>query len=491
VEDRKSSFFQSPAWFLLLAVISALFVLLTSKIDVVRYARGYVSLTLNLRWIFWLAMVLACLSLFQLLKLMGQTLHERHLLPSFLARMFEDSFISRYERTKHRLREMVWSRTGRITVAGAGILLLVTLLAQTKALHDDEVNSNVHRLVDAVESVEHVESGNQAVRLLRFITRDEGNYFQNRLRLVQDLKKFGVRAVLMSFRGVQFLPEDARYMRELDESGIVVFSTEYYYTRVRPENPLRDLLAKMGAASLDENTLKETIVLSRLKPRGAGFADTPYDLTLELLRMYNGYSRDLEAHQVGNVVQFGKHRIPVTSDGWMYSRNLDAWRPGDRLVYVDSLGRWMGYDDDRFFFRNAKTAGLKLLLSSKRAAVDIGDQLRGKIVILEDGFRDYSYTYPRAYAVALQSILDNNVIIKSDQGHIWLSLICLALAGFFAGQFRPTIAVPFIFILGLVALLACSYLYDYRNYLVDVFYPLLSTAIAMVTFPIIAMKREA
>lgn len=90
----------------------------------------------------------------------------------------------------------------------------------------------------------------------------------------------------------------------------------------------------------------------------------------------------------------------------------------------------------------------------------------------------------------VENILSNNLITKSGSGHLWLSFACLIIAGLLAYRFRWTIAIPSMFILGLLTLVFGTYMFDNLNYLIDIFYPLLSVAIAMVTFPIIALRRE-
>ena len=487
MENKESGFFHSPTWYFIVAMVSAALVLVTSKIHIVTYARPYMSLTINLRWIFWLALAISLVSFMQLLKLLMYAMHERHRLPLFLAWPFEERFITRYERTSHRFQSILHNRIGRLILAGIGIFVVTSILWQTKAIHADETSAHCYRLIDALKGSPVVQPDRGTVDLLTFLTGDNSNYYKKRIQLVRDLKKAGAKAVLMKMAELQAPGDELRYLRELEETNIVVFASDYP-RRFRVKDSLGEFSLTFGSETLDQKTLDETGDLARIRPAKSDSPDIPYDITLELLRKYNGYSPDLVARGSGDNLEFGKYRIPVTGEGWMYSRNTDNWLTGDAFVYIDTSGmRKYNSPGGPKFFRDYYSPGLKVISNWSRPAEEIGNQLQGKIVILDEG--GYFYT-PRSYEMMVENILSNNLITKSGSGHLWLSFACLIIAGSFAYRFRWTIAIPSMFILGLLTVLFGSSLYDNFNYLIDIFYPLLSVAIAMATFPFIAMRSE-
>ncbi|MBF8296656.1 MAG: hypothetical protein HW389_3201, partial [Bacteroidetes bacterium] len=122
---------------------------------------------------------------------------------------------------------------------------------------------------------------------------------------------------------------------------------------------------------------------------------------------------------------------------------------------------------------------------------DLGTRLQGKIVVLMDSFGPSgSYLVSKAYDSAIENILTGTLIRKWELGHLWVSVLCLVLAGLIT--YRVRLVVAFLILLALLpcVLLFGSYLYTTYSILIDMFYPLLSTAMAIVVFPIIAMGNQ-
>ena len=69
--------------------------------------------------------------------------------------------------------------------------------------------------------------------------------------------------------------------------------------------------------------------------------------------------------------------------------------------------------------------------------------------------------------------------------------MCLVLAGFIAYRVRLVVAILILLAMLPCVLLFGSYLYTSYNVLVDLFYPLLSTAMAVVIFPVIVLGRQS
>lgn len=122
---------------------------------------------------------------------------------------------------------------------------------------------------------------------------------------------------------------------------------------------------------------------------------------------------------------------------------------------------------------------------------DIGTLLENKIVLLMDSFGPPgSYLVSKAYESAIENILSGTLIRKWEMGHLWISLLFLVIAGLIVHRVRLVIA--FFLTLALLpgVLYLGSYLYTSHNILVDMFYPLLSTAMAIVVFPVIVMGNQ-
>jgi hypothetical protein len=116
------------------------------------------------------------------------------------------------------------------------------------------------------------------------------------------------------------------------------------------------------------------------------------------------------------------------------------------------------------------------------------ENVKNKIVFLVGNYGSLSGQYmpDRAIAVWLESVLRGELMRKPASGHLWISLVCLVIAGFFAFRFRPLMAILFMFMLAAITLVAASHLYNSMNIMIDIFYPLLSIGVAMIVFPAIA-----
>lgn len=240
--------------------------------------------------------------------------------------------------------------------------------------------------------------------------------------------------------------------------------------------------------------MEEAIDLYRFKPSGMEgvYPDPLLDVTLEIIRKYKGYSEHLWPERGADEIRFGDFTIPVTKDGWMFSRGK-GFHIGHILVYVDSKGDWVYWrqQGSTFFSREVKKAGLALSTPPLGVMKLIGGEVQGKIVLLAESFGERNFFGSRAYASAIENILTGKVTRKSETGYLWLSVVCVVIAGFISYRFRLVAAILLMFILAVCTLLFGSYLYDSQNILADIFYPLLAIAFAMVAFPVIALERRA
>jgi hypothetical protein len=490
MENKQSGFFHTPVWYIIFAFIFALLAILASKLTPVEYSSFFFKTRIDLGWIFWVLFALTLLSMLPALKAILDAFKDRNWLPPFLRYFLEDPFLSRVRRAKRILMMWIRSRLGRLILACISTFVVVFLLWRSRAVLDDRVNSFLFGLVEAVAKPA-VYHGPTNVMQVGFATFSD-TYYRDCLQLVIDLKSAGAKAVLVGMVDpaegrVRKAPDSNafRYLRRLEKTGVVVFAYAYG-VRGRIADTEGELRLSIGTYGIDERSLDENVRLCRIELAGMKtvYTNPLPDVTLELLRKYRGFASEVSPKQEGDVLIFGDFRIPVTKEGYSYSRErVTRWHP--REIYAFK-GLVKGDDTLRYTFWDDGIGQMR-----QRTLTDLEPRVKGKILLLDNSFGAESYLAADAYASAIQNVLDGKMTTKWESFHLWMSLICLLLGAIIAHRFRFFVAIPLTFFMGLVSLLICAYLYNNRDILVDVLYPLLSIAIAMATFPIIAMRSEA
>jgi hypothetical protein len=509
--DKKSdkSFWPLLLYFLF-ALIFALLSVLASKHVVIQYARLSASVGLDIRWVFWLLVLLSLVCLAPLIVAIFRDLHERKGLPGFLDFFFQEQFRVKRDRMMWNVRTWLFGRIGLSVIAGAAILLLLVFLNRTSAVDDDEVNGNLYEVVLNLRGVEHPRQSFSKVAQLLYLTlsKDSDEELRDLLNIVANLKSAGAKALLITLP--EFPPsgkEAFPLMRELENTGIVVWGVPYG-SFVESQSRLSDSLGGVRPTLAYYQTPSDQLwrgpYLSRL---------WRVDVALSLLRKYHNYPYYQLGEEVGGELVFGDYRIPVTRKGWMYAVDRytastwpdvyvhrgEWWRVGMQVGGPVGI-RGFQITTDGGSRRGTDTLGYYVYKWRSRTespwlAIDrktFEEKVIDRIVLLMGNYGSVSGSYPpdRAYAVGLESILRGDVMKKAELGYLWLSLACVALAGLFAYRFRPLVAVLLMFVLAACALLAGSYLYDSQNILVDIFYPLLSIGIAMIVFPAITVAHK-
>jgi hypothetical protein len=486
--------------YFVLALMFGLISIPASKIIALSYYPSSGFVRLNLRWLFWLSITLSILCTIPLLRAFVYALHIRGSLPKTIDWLFADEISQRIGIVIERLRSKVFGVIGRLVFAGIGILLIVMLLFRTGVIHNDQVDSNAYALAQSLIGTHSKVVDSSIVSMFTFLRRHEPGYYLECLKLVRDLKTAGVKVVLLRLADFRNDKESLKLMRELEETGIVVFATPYGFN-FRTADSLGEMQYSKGTFTLAERDMEESIGLCRIKPLGTQglFADPLADVTIEVLRKYKSYARDLPMKRRVNEIQFGEFTIPVTSDGSMYSRYNTG--NGRMTVVGNEDGTWMYTNPNvgKFLYRDLKesvvtNSGFTRSLFSN-SSKELGKEMQGTIVFLSESFGIDRTQMPSAYASAVENILAGKVTRKSETGYLWLSVVCLVIAGFVAYRFRMVGAILLMFILAVCTLLFGAYLYDGQNILVDIFYPLLSIAMAMVAFSAITLghrvvKRE-
>ena len=149
---------------------------------------------------------------------------------------------------------------------------------------------------------------------------------------------------------------------------------------------------------------------------------------------------------------------------------------------------WEGKDDTLKYrvWSNSKGAFQSVKLQDRKS------KFEGKIVFLENPRvePEHGIFLTRSYISALQAISEGSTVSRSYALHIWLTLLCILAAGFVALKLRPLPSMLVIFALGLFVLLACWFIYDRFNLLIDVFYPLVAALMSMFVFPAVTVAEK-
>jgi hypothetical protein len=482
--------------YFVLSVIFAVLSILASRVITVTYFRSFATITINMKWMFWLSAALSIAFILPLIRSILFALHQQGRLPKVLSWFFRDEVVAKLVSTVRFLRSFIVSTPGRLLLAGIGIFLLTIAVWRSGVIHETETDSNLLTIVDAARGrhPDIKEGAFSTVELCSYFRQQSGDYFRNCLRLVTDLKAAGAKVVVLGMPQSFGRKVDFALLKELENTGIVVFATDYGRT-IRIADSTGELELSAGSVTMSGNEVEETTYrLVRLRPTGIENVGSPrlLDVSIEILRKYKGYGNEVPWIEEGGEFRFGEYRVPVTKDGWMYSR--DRGFSFESLLDVDSTGSWYVPNrpkSSKDFSQKAIKAGLKVE-DGKIPVRDAGNQLKGKIVLLIDSFGPPgSYLVSRAYESAIENILAGTLIRKWEMGHLWLSVLCLVLAGLIT--YRVRLVVAFLILLALVpcVLLFGSYLYTNQSILIDMFYPLLSMAMAIVVFPIVVLGHQS
>jgi hypothetical protein len=483
-----------------LSVIFAVLSILASRIITVTYFLSFAKVTINLKWMFWVSAMLSIAFILPLIRCILISLHQQGRLPRMFDWFFRDEVVAKFVSTMRFLQSLTVSTVGRLTLTGLGIMVVTTAIWKSGAIHDVETDSNLFTIVAGASGryPDIEESAFSTVEFCSVIHSLRDYSLQNRLRLVSDLKAAGVKVVVLGMRPTYGGKEDFRLLRELERTGIVVFATDYGRT-IRIADSTGEFKLSAGSKTMSDREVEETNRLVRLRPLGIERAGSHrlLDVSMEVLRKYKGYGNDVAWSEEGGEFRFGEYRIPVTKDGWMYSKDRGLRIPLT-LVYVDSTGTWSDENGmPKFVPPGAMKAALKIeggIRDGKKVPLqDLGTRLQGKIVVLMDSFvsSSSSYVVSKAYDSAIENILTGTLVRKWELGHLWISVLSLILAGLITYRVRLVVAVLILLALLPCVLLLGSYLYTTHSILIDMFYPLLSTAMAIVVFPIIVMGRQS
>ena len=480
--------------YFVLGLVFACFAMLASHFPTIQYfsSAGSFAFEPHLGWVFWLLIALSAFCLVPLLEALLYQLHLRKMLPRFLDGLYDKRAIQETEGSFVWLRNAARSLGGKLTATGVAVFATVFILSHTGAVRETDVDSYLYEYISRTVG-SHQPAGVEPIAVslsLVLDERDEVRYLQNCLTVVQDLKSVGAKAVFLDFRdlvnrGLVRHEETCDWLRKIENTGIVVFGMPEWVGAFRAGDASGEVKMSRGSMTMPPYELRMDPYLFRIRPEGSQDSQGQFlDVTLELLRKCRTYPKTLEPKREGNEVIFGDYKIPVTLDGWMYSRQSGlAWVGGPSMSAL-----WEGKDDTLKYrvWSNSKGAFQSVKLQDRKS------KFEGKIVFLENPRvePEHGIFLTRSYISALQAISEGSTVSRSYALHIWLTLLCILAAGFVALKLRPLPSMLVIFALGLFVLLACWFIYDRFNLLIDVFYPLVAALMSMFVFPAVTVAEK-
>jgi hypothetical protein len=488
MSKRMKQFFRSPGWYFLLAVFFALLSVLATKRFRLGVPLKMVTVTMSLQWIFWSLIFASLVCLVALINSILLRFHERGQLPKQIAGFYEESFKRRVSNVFERLKSVTTSFIGQMSMFGFGIVALVAILSSSGAIDDSFVDSSLYRLAAAMRAVETRGLRYSLFKNTLYYGSPVGDasgkkYIERYKTTIQRLENAGAKAILVDLRSCKEDPFDL--MRELQEFRTVVFGMEYG-TNYQVADSLHKYKTSKAMFTLISgyNDYERAVAIDRLQPICSIMKDEEvHDVTIELLRKYHDYPGDLQLKRQGDVLVFGDYSIPITPEGWMYFR----------APFLYSL--------EGHSFPDRRKPGT---LSQTYASQAVNDSVweadlkasfqephyEGKIVLLSEVDSHESVLLNLRYCFVLGTLLQKDFLTKSGTGSLWLSLLCVVAGGVLVYSFRPLLAILLMLVVAICALFFCSYLYESHNFLIDVFYPLLSIALAMIAFPTIALVQR-
>lgn len=314
------------------------------------------------------------------------------------------------------------------------------------------------------------------------------------LKIVNDLKRVGAKAVLIDLRSVStyFAETNIELVRQLAESGIVVFG-------LQPGYGLRLANVKSDNAPIIKGTFglqfdqRRSPFIHEVRPiewiqfgGDTTFgAHRNYDVMFELIRMYRG-EETLPTFN-GRTLVYGDQKIRLTDNYTFYTRGYFGGRPFLTGVMADD-----GIASDGFQY--TVPSGSREGNMHPETLDELAPAFRDKIVVL--GWVDYgsadlgpSFFYPHAYAWAIQSLLDGNYLRLAGGAHLLLSAILLILAVYLTLRLRLLMLIVTLFALSIGVLALGLWLFQTQNLIIHIAHPLAAMLVTMALFPAVKLAH--
>jgi hypothetical protein len=476
MEKPRSNYSSTTLVYVFGAVMFALLSILASRLTFSSTRMSNILYRIDLTWVFWL-MILCSVSLLVLpIVRVLRSLHDRKTLPRFLDVFFQEPFQNWLARSTAMMRAKATGFAGHLAIVGAGIFLIIAIISNTYLVRDREMGTYLNEFASDMLGTRPSQSVTPSVLQFSLFTSSSNatDYLKYCIKIVKQLESAGVKAVLVDIRGTSNFKGGAEYqlIEELTKSKNVVLGIDSYWL-------FHETSFSRGTFTFRPFESYLSPALSRIQPDGEAFRypGVPLDVSLELLRKYRDYPSTLMPKREGSTLVFGDFRMPVTKDGWMYSRVIDDYR-------FMALGAQVGIKSDTLMYNYRGTSyasleGLKNQLSDKILLI-LWDGHQAQWARLDD------YFTLRAYATSLDNILRGILVRKIEWSPLWLVILCLGVSVFIAYKLRPLVSVLAIFLFGFLVLVLDSFLYSRMGVLFEIVYPLLAVLMSMVLLPAIA-----
>jgi hypothetical protein len=510
--EKKSD---KSSWLLIGYFVLGLFFALLSIVAKRPMAIGYerlgASVGIDTRWLFWLLLSLSAACMVPLITAILRILHTQKKLPKFLDSFYLAEFESEQSRIREKLFGWFLGRAGMLALTGAAILLMGLFIARTNALDDDNVNGNLYDLILRLRGVERANLNFTHVTQLLYLTpsKDPDQHLRDLRDIVVKLKSAGARTVVISLP--QFPPDGRNVIpliKEICSSEIVVWGMSYGTMN----QPVTQIAESLGATTL--SLARYSTSMNELW-RGPSLVRLwRADAALTILGEYHNYPRYMNYQPPSkDEIDFGNYKVPLSKGQWTYALDKyevsalericihrgDAWISGGMVwggmpIQSQRTSRYLGSmketDTLQYSAYNRTPERKSLWAPLEKGALE--ENVKNKIVLLVGNYGSQwgHYMPDRAIAVWLESVLRGELMRKPPSGHLWVSIACLVIAGFFSYRFRPLMAILLMFVVAAITLVAASHLYNSMNVIIDIFYPLLSIGVAMIVFPAIAAMHR-
>jgi hypothetical protein len=487
-DDSKNSF-----WLLvqrvMLALIFALLAILSTRLSHLGIRHSLFTINFGLSWLFWFFIAVSGLCILPIVNGVFSSLHNRGALPAFLDFLYQERFRNHSAKVMLQIRTVASRLEGQLVLVAVGIFLLMMLLAKTGAIDNDRVDGAVYEFVSSLTSRPGTNLREPVVveYMLPVGNCDSATYLNRYRETLKIFREAGVKAVMIDSRHLK--GEMYTLMQALREFDFVVYGLGYFKSvgMVLPYARMAEFTKGIYSLEPDEtvqlqsigNTgpaqVRQVVYLDKIPVNSLPFGKGEVrDLSLELFHKYVGTNVEFKLDTNENELVLADCKIPVTSDGWMYSR---------------IRRRFIGWA----YSTKAWTSVHQAVMAREYVQADRLNKLKGKIIFLrESGQNLFGYaTGDRLrYGHILTNLIEREFLRKSESGHVWFVLICLALSALIAYRIRPLAAFLLILIVAVCTILLGAYFYNSLHVIIDIFFPVLATAVAMVVFPLLSLESR-
>jgi hypothetical protein len=421
----------------------------------------------------------------------------RGLFLAIAERGFAGALIQRFMRRKRPARGPLL----RLSILAGVILLLVWVLAWNDLLFDQNL-----RLVEQCDWVGH-ERPDEATPIRQLYVMTQGRGTEERLnlmlRVTRNLVEAGASVVVFELPQSVSRPYYKDLVRQIQATGKVVFAVrndyylsqplswskrDYYGPWTIPDTMVWNWGLITGEFGPIPRSHRALYYVPHDFVHSHQFeSDTIPDVTIEILRRWRNYPREVKPVHAGRAVVFGDYRIPVSPSGMAISPARFVPPPG----FLNSIAVDDGEtgEFDYQWFENGV----------KRSAGDLKgfeQQIRGMIIIVpwsdpvENRILPFFDAGMYASTMILDDALHERFAAVRDDIHIPATIIVLLASVVLILRVRPLIAIPLLVMLGGLMLFGAAWLYWEKLIIVEVIYPLAGLGLCILLLPLAKISAD-